>query len=72
MENKAQDAAYPGKVIVTYPSIIDYASSQVGGCENIVISTLLKSKTRYFRSFRGVSEAFYEGDPTNFRRIGGV
>ena len=30
VENKAQDAAYPGEVIVTYPSIIDYASSQVG------------------------------------------
>ena len=25
--NKAQDAAYSGKVIVTFPSIIDYASS---------------------------------------------
>ena len=27
VENKAQDAAYPGRVIVTFPSIIDYASS---------------------------------------------
>ena len=33
VENKAQDAAYPGKVIVTYPSVIDYVSSQVGQCE---------------------------------------
>ena len=33
VENKAQDAAYPGKVIVTYPSVIDYVSSQVGRCE---------------------------------------
>lgn len=32
VENKAQDAAYPGKVIVTYPSIIDYASSQGVSC----------------------------------------
>lgn len=30
VENKAPDAAYPGKVIVTYPSVIDYASSKVG------------------------------------------
>ena len=30
VENKAEDAAYPGTVIVTYPSVIDYASSQVG------------------------------------------
>ena len=31
MENKAQDSAYDGKVIVTYPSIIDYSgSNQVG------------------------------------------
>ena len=29
VENKEPDAAYPGTVIVTYPSIIDYASSQV-------------------------------------------
>ena len=38
MENKAKDAAYPGKVIVTYPSIIDYASSQVSLCEKTRIS----------------------------------
>ena len=31
VENKAQDSAYDGKVIVTYPSIIDYSgSNQVG------------------------------------------
>jgi len=30
VENKAQDSAYPGKVIVTYPSIIDYRSSNQG------------------------------------------
>ena len=29
VENKAQDAAYPGKVMVTYPSLIDYAYSEV-------------------------------------------
>lgn len=29
-ENKAQDSAYPGQVIVTYPSIIDYSSSNQG------------------------------------------
>jgi len=32
VENKAQDAAYPGKVIVTYPSVIDYVSSQEVSC----------------------------------------
>lgn len=32
VENKAQDAAYPGKVIVTYPSLIDYANSEDVSC----------------------------------------
>lgn len=73
VENKAQDAAYPGKVIVTYPSVIDYVSSQVGRCEknsyfNVALVVRF-SKTRHLRSFRGVSEGFYEGDSTNFRRI---
>ena len=64
VENKAQDAAYPGKVIVTYPSVIDYVSSQVGRCEKIVFQHSLEK-------FRGVS-GFYEGVPTNFRRNRGL
>lgn len=32
VENKAQDAAYPGKVMVTYPSLIDYAYSEDVSC----------------------------------------
>ena len=73
VENKAQDAAYPGKVIVTYPSIIDYVGSQVGPCEknshfNFALVVRF-SKPRRLRSFRGVSEDVYEGDPTTLRRI---
>ncbi|XP_015777528.1 PREDICTED: integrin alpha-V-like [Acropora digitifera] len=30
VENKAQDAAYPGKVIVSYPSVMDYTTSNQG------------------------------------------
>ncbi|KAK2570479.1 Integrin alpha-8 [Acropora cervicornis] len=30
VENKAQDSAYPGKVIVSYPSVMDYTTSNQG------------------------------------------
>lgn len=30
VENKAQDSAYPGKVIVSYPSVVDYTTSNQG------------------------------------------
>lgn len=44
LENKAQDSAYPGEVIVTYPSIIDYeGSSQVVGVFKVI--------TLWLRSF---------------------
>ena len=49
VENKAQDAAYPGKVIVTYPSVIDYVSSQVGRCEKIVFQHSLEKFPRSVR-----------------------
>lgn len=70
MENKAQDAAYPGKVILTYPSVIDYASSQVRRCKKIFNIALVGrfSEKRHSKSFRGVSEGFYEGEPpTSFQ-----
>lgn len=39
LENKAQDSAYPGKVIVLYPSIMDYSGSNQGvSCSKITIS----------------------------------
>lgn len=62
VENKAQDAAYPGKVIVMYPSVIDYVSSQVGRCEERFNIALVRrfSKRRHSKSFRGVPEGFYE------------
>lgn len=67
MENKAQDAAYPGKVIVTYPSIIDYSSSQVGRCENIVFQRYLSQKRVTFEVSQECRKAFTKGT----RRISG-
>ncbi|XP_078376331.1 integrin alpha-V-like isoform X2 [Oculina patagonica] len=54
VENKALDAAYPGKVILTYPSVIDYASSKEISCSTAAAdSDSRKAECLVGNPFRG-------------------
>lgn len=50
VENKAQDSAYPGKVIVSYPSVMDYTTSNQVIVENSRNKSALVSQYDFVRS----------------------